>query len=582
MESITQSSFLRSFFVIIFGLVIISTPVKAQMPVENTYPAPSYPTIKAPTTVEEIMPYARAYAENESSFLGYGFGAIKPGEKVILVTTTTDPGADIYIEAIMTAIQERGVVPILMHDYEIVGVTLDEARVLGSRMSELGVGMSAFEQPDASRGWKEGCLFFGMNDHLQNNHPRLYELCNPPGIEDQLSPELFAVYQKMRTARGAIPQYINKYMDENPDIRGVFYGRGGPIWQSFQPNDRWLGMFLFDNMWIALAPSSSFPADVWMQAEELTMEPAVATDKVTVTNPMGVDVWWDLTEDQAQRWTEGLYLRGHLFMFPNEAYGSYGLSTTQYPARPTNWIPLNPIVKMNGTVTGYTSHVGYFPMVEQVWKDGYLTEVRGGGIYGELMRALMDMPGINDTYWPQMDEPGFLWHFETALGTNPKALRPDITQVIPAPERERDGTFHWGLGVNFWHDPGVPEIDAPSRRQFMREKGLPASHGFHIHTYMNTMKLHIRGSNRWVTVIEDGRSNSLDNPQTRALASRYGNPDEILATEWIPELPGINAPGNFEAFAEDPFTYDKAVMEQIKAGTYNKYNPFVRPPRSEN
>ena len=37
---------------------------------------------------------------------------------------------------------------------------------------------------------------------------------------------------------------------------------------------------------------------------------------------------------------------------------------------------------------------------------------------------------------------------------------------------------------------------------------------------------------------------SLDDPEVRALASRYGDPDYLLAEDWIPEVPGINAPGD--------------------------------------
>jgi hypothetical protein len=509
---------------------------------------------------------------NESSFLGYGFGEVKAGEKVIIVTTSIDEEADIYVEAIERALEEREVQPIIMHDYEIVGVTLQEARELSAKMIELGL------TSNSSRGWTEGCNFFNHNSYLKSDHPDLFDLCNPPDLESLLPGKLFDIHQKMATARRAVPTYINKYMDDNPDIRGVFYGRGGPIWQQFQPNERWLGLFRFDNMWTALSPKSEFPADVWLMSEELTIEPATATDKVTVTNPMGLDAWWDLTEDQAQRWARGVYLRGHMFMFPNEAYGTYGLNTTRYPAQDTGWIPINPIVKLNGTVVGHASHAGFYPRVEQVWEDGYLKEVRGGGIYGELMRALMDMPGIDVAKYPLRDEPGFFWHFETALGTNPKGLRPDITKQRVSAERERDGVLHWGLGIEHWHDPNVPEVAAQSLPEYERKNKLPANHGFHIHTYLNTINLRIRGTEKWITVVDKGRSTSLDNPEVRALASRYGDPDRILATEWIPELPGINAPGDYDEFANDPYTYNAMVMEKIKSGTYDTYNPRVHGP----
>ncbi|NNE38291.1 MAG: hypothetical protein HKN08_08300 [Gammaproteobacteria bacterium] len=565
------------YMVMLLSVNLMAPLVQGQSFEQDSYPAPSYPNISPPKTVADIMPYAREFAANENGFLGHGFGIVNPGEKVILLTTTIHDEAELYITAIVQALEERGVEPILMRHYDIAGVTLDEARRLEVELKAMG------RTTDSSQGWTEGCKFFDNNDFLQDTRPDLYELCFPPGIESQLPENLRDAYTSLLNTGydgTVIPKYINDYIDKNPDVKGVFFGRGGPIWEYFHPHkERWLGLFRFDNMWTAMSPRSDFPADVWMMSEEITMEPLSSSDKATIIDAEGTNVWWDMTEDQAQRWSRGVYLRGHLFMFPQEAYGSYGLNVLNYPASVPEYIPVNPMVKLNGTIVSHTSHAGFFPAIEQVWKDGYLQEVKGGGIYGELLRTLMKMPGIHDTTWPHYEEPGYFWHYETALGTNPKGLRPDITEQRVAAERERDGILHWGLGAQVWHDPGVLDGGATSLEEFEEKFKLPAEiHGFHLHTYFNTMKVRIRGTDRWITLVNKGRSTSLDNPEVRALASRYGNPDEVLATEWVPEIPGINAPGNYESFAEDPFTYNKEVMERIKRGEYGKYNPDVRSP----
>ena len=67
---------------------------------------------------------------------------------------------------------------------------------------------------------------------------------------------------------------------------------------------------------------------------------------------------------------------------------------------------------------------------------------------------------------------------------------------------------------------------------------------------------------------------SLDNAEVRALASRYGNPDQLLAEDWRPEIPGINAPGNYDTdYAPDPWRTVKLVIDKVLAGTYEHFYP---------
>lgn len=67
---------------------------------------------------------------------------------------------------------------------------------------------------------------------------------------------------------------------------------------------------------------------------------------------------------------------------------------------------------------------------------------------------------------------------------------------------------------------------------------------------------------------------SLDNPEVRALASRYGDPNYLLTEDWIPEVPGINAPGDYlKDYAPDPGTYSLRLLDQATKGTYQHYFP---------
>jgi hypothetical protein len=67
---------------------------------------------------------------------------------------------------------------------------------------------------------------------------------------------------------------------------------------------------------------------------------------------------------------------------------------------------------------------------------------------------------------------------------------------------------------------------------------------------------------------------SLDHPEVRALASRYGDPDYLLTEDYIPELPGINAPGDYlRDYAPNPGKYALGVLQKAQDGTYSHYFP---------
>ncbi len=536
------------------------------------FPQPRFPaSVGAPKTVDELMPYARAAARNKSNILGLGLGALNPGETLLLVDTAlSDPQC---VEAVRRAMEERKVKIVLLHDYDLVGVSREDAAAL-RKSGVTGTTADGFLE---AGGWIRG---FGGDQGaawLKQRRPDLYAKVFPV-TPDDLPPNLKAARVKFigtggpssgSTSSLPVINAIKAYLRKHPEIRGVFYGKSGPIWMSFHPmEDKWLGTFMSDDRYGLVNELSNYPADVWMLTEELTMEPLGYTDKVHVADPEGTDVSWDLSVEQAQKWAKGVYLRGHLFMFPNEAYGAYALSVVDYPALQKEWIDPKPIVLMNGVVGSTASHQGFVPHMTEVWKDGYLREVKGGGLYGEILREFLQYPRINNTTYPYYDRPGYFWHYETALGTNPKVVR-DTADVYGRilPERMRDGVVHWALGAVVWNDP---ESSGRADRvfEFARKTGLPGDHGYHLHTYFNTYQVHLRNTNKWVPLVNKGRMASLDNPEVRALASRYGNADEVLADLWIPEIPGINVPGRYEEYAADPHKYARKVIDKVLNGTY--------------
>ena len=52
------------------------------------------------------------------------------------------------------------------------------------------------------------------------------------------------------------------------------------------------------------------------------------------------------------------------------------------------------------------NHAGHYPRVEVHLKDGYIDDVKGGGLYGELWREFLKYPRINEVTYPYHDRPG--------------------------------------------------------------------------------------------------------------------------------------------------------------------------------
>ena len=70
-----------------------------------------------------------------------------------------------------------------------------------------------------------------------------------------------------------------------------------------------------------------------------------------------------------------------------------------------------------------------------------------------------------------------------------------------------------------------------------------------------------------------GSAEALEDVGVRALASRYGNPTQILTRDYVTALPGVNAPGSYDEYARHPGAYWTKWAKDIEAGTY----PFFKP-----
>jgi hypothetical protein len=77
----------------------------------------------------------------------------------------------------------------------------------------------------------------------------------------------------------------------------------------------------------------------------------------------------------------------------------------------------------------------------------------------------------------------------------------------------------------------------------------------HLHVHLLSATLIIETRTGDVPVIEHGRLSAYDDPAVRDLAATFGDPDELLHDDWVPEIPGITVPGDYTEYARDPSSW---------------------------
>ena len=566
----------------------------------ETYPEPRWPSyFKPPKSVDDLMDASRKFVRNQSGLQGKGMGILQSGESVLIVANN-DADA-MVLDAIKRALVERKITPHLKFVYEMAGETREAAdariarREKGRDITKAGIYQASqwidnqFPNPAEPKAWLKARrpevykeLFPGETSEVKydpnapKQRPRGEAAGGGGGGEDA---DTGATTTSDYQSRNAVGEGIKKYLTAHPEIRGVFWGQGGSTGlrrQLYPMQDKFLGTFVTDNVYTLQSQMSTYPGDVWQLAEEQLLEPLVYVDRMEAKDPEGLDVWADITDDMAERWAAGAYQRGHLYMFPNQATGRFGYSFVSYPAFQQKYLPREPIARINGTIAGTQGHGGFFPRWEVTFTNGFISDVKGGGAQGEALKEFVKWDKLNNLTYPYHNQPGFWYLYEIAFGSHPKAFRhpiPLLKTGNTSPDRVRSGVIHWGLGIRLWHDPDAP-TESKVWREFSEKNNVPFDHGWHTHTYFTTYKVRLRNANKWVNLLEKGHMTTLDNAEVRALASRYGDPNYLLTEDWIPEVPGINAPGDYlKDYAPNPGKYALEVLDKANKGLYQHYFP---------
>jgi hypothetical protein len=536
-------------------------------------PSPAFPSyLKQPDSIEQLMPQARAAVRQTGG--RSALGLVDPGKTVLIVVgELRDSRPNMMVqEAMKRAAEERGVKAIILTTWELLGLNEQE-------YNELRTGVRTYTISDGQRELEYFFTVTGLmpspqkgRDWVRQQDPQLYDATWP---QTKLEKPRFA--EIARNHLELVPKALVAWLDKHPEVDWVMWrsgGRGNTRKLLEHHAAKFLGNYTYLGLYDLMSQVPGFPSDVWRLVETKTMESLGFVDRVEVTDPEGTAFGYDVDEPSAKGWAAGVYQQGHLFMFPAQATGRFPYSVIDYPAMGNSYIPpVQP--EVSGVFASTSSHAATYPRLEVKVTKGQISDIKGGGLYGEGLRLLQDYPGTKELTYPFLKKPGYWWLYESGLGTNPKYFKhpAEVGEGNNLSERNVAGVIHWAFGAEVSAGPANPSEWAPETEDFARKNQLPRGHSMHQHNLLPTFQVRIRDLDQWVTIIEHGGLTALDDVYVRALASRYGNPSTILRRDYIPALPGINAPGRYEDYARDPGAYWTRWAASIENGSYEFFKP---------
>ncbi len=493
----------RKTFFCCFGcalLLFLSVSAFGQLP---GYPAPRYPKIPRITTVEQLMPYARYIAVktgDKTVVMRPGYG-IKGGERVlILLTAPADP---LVLEAFNRAFEEKNcIVDIVQLGTPKTGIMANpingvaEIQFFGNFRLQGLLMFTVGEQPPPGPSWLDNLRAW-----------RKYDLIIGPS-------------GNVGDPDTAIAERMNWFTRE-----------------------------------MLASSGTTFPEEVLNLIDRKGWEILRAAKKTRFTDPEGTDVqftwfpeYWQVVEGTHPK----IKTQGGGPMSAQSGY-IYGPGRSEDPLIPGHLmgVPLAIMLPQSdgeGVIAGTSNHMGPYPHIEVHLKKHEVTEIVGGGEYGQLWREYLAK--YRYIKYPLDPRPGGLaFLMECSIGTNPKVSRPYNVMETPemkfnwVEERRRTGVVHWGIGRFLREDS-----------EWAYKNNLPISH-FHIHQYFATYEVTMEDGKK-VKIIDKGHLTALDDPEVRKVAAKYGDPDEMLREDWIPAIPGINVPGDYmKDYGQDPPKY---------------------------
>jgi hypothetical protein len=293
-------------------------------------PAPAFPSyLKKPNSIDELMPQARAAVRQTGGRTPLGL--VLPGKTLLIVVgEIREPKPNLMVqEAIKRAMEERGAKAIVLTTWDLLGITENDFIAIRNalRESTIADGQRELEyfftvtglmpKPEQGREW------------VRKNDPDLYNATWPePKISDERLSKLAKAFSE------DIPRALVAWLDKNPQVDWIAWrsgGRNNTRKLLERHGEKYLGSYTYFDLYDLMSQVPAFPADVWRSVETKTIEPLAFVDRVEVTDPEGTAFGYDVEEESAKSWSEGVYQQGHLYMFPAQWTGRFPYTRIEYP-----------------------------------------------------------------------------------------------------------------------------------------------------------------------------------------------------------------------------------------------------------
>ena len=301
------------------------------------------------------------------------------------------------------------------------------------------------------------------------------------------------------TVARAMPDWLEKAVD-NYDVilgytaRGTHYGKLGKNLTVRSAGLIWTTAEQF------ASPAAGYPDELMGAIASRAWQVLIRGHKFRMTDPMGTDISFSIDTINLERFKE------------TRGMSTYGQKSLEHPLANESSLQLEPQLSGKPDTRGVlvSKQVGLMPVIRIYFQSGQVTRIEGGGAPGENIRQAFERSKTVQ-YPGHYPGPGIGWVEEMALGTHPK--------VGPAgPLRHRSGLIQVAFGTDR-HNTVSDALPA-----------LPTHHRDMDLFYYPTLEVDGK------KLVDRGRLTTLDDPEVRRIAAKYGNPDELLREDWIPKF----------------------------------------------
>lgn len=251
------------------------------------------------------------------------------------------------------------------------------------------------------------------------------------------------------------------------------------------------------------SPALDYPLEVWDAIDDKTWDLLGRARRIEIVDPDGTHLTFDLTPED---WDERVGRGG-------EEEGP----ASQRPYTPGHiFVPFPKAKRLEGEITIRSlTFGGPVEPTRLTVENRKVTEVKGSGVFADRLRQSFEQ--YKDATYPGLPGPGTDWISTFAMCTNPKYRRSPSYQNARGSARvhswclghRRSGFLHASIGATL----------------------VEGNHKVIRHFDMMFPTLVADGR----PVIEDGHLVALDDPEVRRVAERFGDPDELLREDWIPD-----------------------------------------------